>query len=186
MSLLTLVYVIATIVICIFNYRSAKATRDQVAESQRQFEEANRAYVTVTFELIRSGLIVLHIQNHGKRIAKDVRIKVADTFVNNVQDEHFKESIDKLNHSSFTLGIGQSWYVCIGSHLNLKQIGKELLHIDIQYSDSKCEYSDRADIDLKQYYWSIIYDSPLEDLCQHTKESNEYLKTIATKLTRNS
>lgn len=47
MIAITAVYVIATIFICIFNYRSAKATREQLAESKRQFEENNRAFVTV-------------------------------------------------------------------------------------------------------------------------------------------
>ena len=45
MIAITAVYVIATIFICIFNYRSAKATREQLAESKRQFEENNRAFV---------------------------------------------------------------------------------------------------------------------------------------------
>ena len=33
MALLTLVYVIATIFICIFNYKSAKATKEQTKEA---------------------------------------------------------------------------------------------------------------------------------------------------------
>ena len=65
MIAITAVYVIATIFICIFNYRSAKATREQLAESKRQFEENNRAFVTVTFETIRGSLLVLNIHNHG-------------------------------------------------------------------------------------------------------------------------
>lgn len=39
---ITLVYVIATCAICFFNYRSAKATREQVEISKIQFEEARR------------------------------------------------------------------------------------------------------------------------------------------------
>lgn len=39
---ITFVYVVATIFICVFNGRSAKATREQVLESQRQFEENKR------------------------------------------------------------------------------------------------------------------------------------------------
>lgn len=39
---ITFVYVVATIFICIFNYRSAKATRAQVEESQNQFYESKR------------------------------------------------------------------------------------------------------------------------------------------------
>ena len=42
MVIITFVYVAATILICIFNGRSAKATQEQVAESQRQFDESKR------------------------------------------------------------------------------------------------------------------------------------------------
>lgn len=39
---ITGIYVVATIFICIFNAKSAKATHEQVAESKRQFEESKR------------------------------------------------------------------------------------------------------------------------------------------------
>ena len=41
---ITAVYVIATIVICIFNWKAVKATREQVAESKRQLEESKRQH----------------------------------------------------------------------------------------------------------------------------------------------
>ena len=48
---ITGIYVIATIVICVFNGKSAKATRDQIAESKRQFEETKRLENMPCFEL---------------------------------------------------------------------------------------------------------------------------------------
>lgn len=42
MVVITGIYVVATIFICIYNGRSAKATREQVAETQLQFEETKR------------------------------------------------------------------------------------------------------------------------------------------------
>ena len=42
MVIITAAYVIATILICIYNGKSADATRKQVEESQRQFEETKR------------------------------------------------------------------------------------------------------------------------------------------------
>lgn len=182
MVAITTVYVVATILICVFNFRSAKATKQQVAESQRQFEESNRAFVTVTFEIIQGGLAVLHIQNHGKRIANNVKIRVCDSFISNVQDQRDRECILRLKDSSFTLGIGQGWYICIGTHLQLKQMGTELLHIDIEYTDNKATYIESTDIDLLQFFWSLIYDSPVEDICQQAKETNKYLKSIATSI----
>lgn len=65
MVIITTIYVIATIFICKANIKSANATREQVAEQKRQFDETNRAFVTINFDIIRSGLAMLHIQNHG-------------------------------------------------------------------------------------------------------------------------
>lgn len=42
MVIITLVYVFATILICIFNGKSAKATQDQIKESRQQYEETKR------------------------------------------------------------------------------------------------------------------------------------------------
>lgn len=51
---LTCVYVIATILICVFNARSAIATQAQVAESQRQFEETKRLEFMPFFQFEKS------------------------------------------------------------------------------------------------------------------------------------
>lgn len=51
MVIITFVYVVATIMICIFNGRSAKATREQVLESQRQFDESKRLEYRPYFEV---------------------------------------------------------------------------------------------------------------------------------------
>ena len=39
---ITFVYVVATILICVYNAKSSKTTKEQVAESKRQFEESKR------------------------------------------------------------------------------------------------------------------------------------------------
>lgn len=51
MVIITFVYVAATILICIFNGRSAKATQEQVAESQRQFDESKRLEFLPFFQI---------------------------------------------------------------------------------------------------------------------------------------
>ncbi len=48
---ITSVYVIATTFICIFNARSDKVTREQIAESKRQFEETKRLEYMPCFEV---------------------------------------------------------------------------------------------------------------------------------------
>ena len=48
---ITGIYVIATIFICVFNARSDKAARKQIAESKRQFEETKRLEYMPCFEV---------------------------------------------------------------------------------------------------------------------------------------
>ncbi len=48
---ITAIYVIATIFICIANFRAAKATREQVAESKLQLEETQRLQVMPYLQL---------------------------------------------------------------------------------------------------------------------------------------
>ncbi|MCI6733061.1 MAG: hypothetical protein MR487_12225 [Lachnospiraceae bacterium] len=178
MVVITAVYVIATIAICWANINSAKATREQLAESKRQFDENNRAFVTVTFEIIRSGLAVLNIQNLGHRIAQNVKIQIDKDFLDNIPDTRDKEHLEKLCASSFTLGIEKSWYICLGSHLDLDKLGERILRIDICYKDAQSEYKESTTIDLTQYFWSLIYNSPTEDLYQETKRISKAIQSI--------
>ena len=184
MVAITAVYVVATIFICWANIRSAKATKEQIEESKRQFEESNRAFVTVSFEIIRSGLAVLRIQNIGKRIASHVNIHMTKQFLDNVASRLDREQLERLCSSSFNLGIGQYWYISMGTHLELGELSKEPLSIELSYEDSSSKYNEHIEIDLKQYFWALLYESPTEDLYQEmrnqTKEMSQIHKELHT------
>lgn len=182
MVIITFVYVIATIFICAANIKSAKATRDQLAESKRQFDEENRAFVTVTFDIIRSGLAVLCIENHGKQIANNVEIRIAPEFVDNMTDEGSKVRVQELCKASFTLGIGRKWYACLGSHIELGKLSEVPLTVDISYSDGLGEHKESTAIDLKQYLWSMMYDSATEDAKQELAKMSKAMQAIEKKM----
>ena len=63
MVVLTAIYVLATILICYFNYRSTKASREQAAEMRRQYEEENRPYITVELIYERKAIYGLRFSN---------------------------------------------------------------------------------------------------------------------------
>lgn len=175
---ITLVYVIATIAICRANINSAKATREQVAETKKQFEEEHRAFVTVTFEIIRGGLVVLHIENHGRRVAKNVQVAIPSDFIENLPNIEDMQRVRNLCSSSFTLGIGQSWYIFLGSHIELKKMGERLLDVVVSYKDSFSCYKECSSIDLNQYSWPLIYDSPTADIYREIKNVTKSLQGI--------
>ena len=180
--LVTAVYVIATILICRANIKSANATKEQIEETRRQFEENNRAFVTVTFDVIRSGLLVLCIENHGKRIASNVNIAVSEEFIQNITDVSDKEHIRELCKASFTLGIGRSWYVGLGNHMQLDELSKAPLAVAISYEDSRSHYREQTSIDLKQYFWVLLYDSPTEDAYQEMRKQTKELEKFQKEL----
>ena len=68
MVVLTAIYVLATILICYYNYGATKASRDQAAEMRRQYEEDNRPYITVELIYERKVFYGLRFSNHGKRV----------------------------------------------------------------------------------------------------------------------
>ena len=178
---ITVVYVMATCAICWANIRSANATKAQLAETKRQFDEENRALVTATFEIIRNGITALCIENHGKQVAYNVEIRIVPEFINNIRDDTDKKLIKELCRASFTLGIGRKWYACLGSHLELEQLSQVPLAIDISYSDNQGRHKETTTIDLKQYFWSLIYDSPMVDANVELKKMAKSLQSIDRK-----
>ncbi len=178
MVIITAVYVVATILICWANIKSAEAAREQIEESRKQFEESNRAFITATFEVIKCGFAVLHIQNHGKRVAENVNIRISESFIAKIVDYDDREHIQKLCSASFTLGIGQSWYVGIGNHMDLEQMEEELLSIDISYKDSSGNYCEKTIIDLKQLNWMLINVTPEEEMVTEIKKMSKNIEKI--------
>ena len=138
----------------------------------------NRAFVTVNFEIIRNGLFVLHINNCGKRIATNVRIELPPEFINNMPSEWDRKHLGILKDSVFTLGIGQSMYIGMGASPELKQISEKLLIISISYEDSAGTYTDDITIDLAQYFWALVYESPVEDAYQELKHMAKSMQSM--------
>jgi len=81
MVVITFVYVIATIFICFFNGCSAKATHEQVSESQRQYEQTKRLEYRPYFDVAT----------------------VDDSFENNLYDSEIQLLVGNRHAEEFTL-----------------------------------------------------------------------------------
>ena len=168
--IVTFVYVLATIAICVANIRTANVSHKQLAEARKQFEEENRAFISVNIELVRNALIALHIVNIGRRVANDVKITVEPQFFENLPDEFDRNNLNRLSKSSFTLGIGQSFYTSVCGSNELEKLTINLMQLNITYSDSVSQYEETTLVDLSQYYWALLYQSPLEDTRQELRK----------------
>ena len=182
MEVLTAIYVFATLVIVFFNARSSKATRDQIKESHAQFVDANRAFVNIDFEIVRDGLYVLRIMNNGNRTAQNVKIEISNEFIDIVPDSACSEHMQSLTSSNFSIGIGQAWYVTIGSIGDFKTLAQKAIVINYFYSDCFSTYCETKEIDISQYRWSLIYNSPINDIRGYVKSVSESMKKISNKI----
>lgn len=178
MVLLTMVYVLATIAICIFNYKSAKATTEQTKELKRQFDEQNRAFLTVTMQKLKNGLIALCIENHGNKIARNINIKINDEFVKSLRDDIAKKNVAELLESNFIVGVGQKWHIYLETCINLPKIANIKMILNLTYEDDSGEYEEKTTIDFGQYNWALLNDSDITDICISQKNQAESLEAI--------
>ncbi len=174
MVAITAVYVVATIVICVFNGKSAKAAKEQtetakqqIEEMIRQYNEANRPIVVVRFEIIRSGLLCFVIENIGPVAAKDVRIQINEEFIANLEKVDKQTHLREESEATLFLSSHQRFYFMIGGQLEFKEIAAVTAKFDISYNG---QYNEHTEIDLWQYRFMLVYNSELEDISQHLKK----------------
>ena len=84
MTILTFVYVVATIVICFFNGKSTKSINKQLKESREQFKESSRGHVIPKIITIEGSMICLEFQNVGNDVENNIVIKVNEKCLKNL------------------------------------------------------------------------------------------------------
>jgi hypothetical protein len=182
MVIITFVYVIATILICVFNYRSAKATREQVAEAKRQYEEINRAFITYEFLYEKRAFYGIRFTNHGRRVANNVKILLKQEFIDSIEESNFFDLLNKQKGKKFILGIGQSYDIYFGSNKYVENLNKIPIEGQVVYEDDKGSYCETFIINVEDYATIFSVNSETEDLCDAIKKQTRELKGIKQEL----
>lgn len=173
MVALTFIYVVATVRILVMNKKSLNATKDEVEEIKREWELSEQPHILVYFEVIRSGIICFVIENDGKRPAINTKIEISDDFVSNLPDKNDRSHVNDLNKSTFFIAPRQKFYVSLGLGPDFVNIAKVKAQIKATYSDNSYNsfnFSENYEIDLNNYTWQIMYNSPLDDIHQVLKK----------------
>ncbi len=177
MVIITFVYVVATIAICVFNAKSAKSSKKQTEIAQKQidlmisqFNEINRPYISISVDVIRSGIICFVIENIGTVSARITSIKLNEDFIENVEKNCPQSFIRTINESNMFLAPKQRVYYLIAGQPSFKDIKDVLAVFDIKYND---KYSEHIEIDLNKYGHILIYNGELEDISNHLKHIKE-------------
>jgi len=175
MILLTGVYVIATIVICMFNWKVVTVSKKQVEEVKRQmdisilqFNEIHRPQIDVKFLVNNNGL-KFSINNIGALPAYYVNIKICDNFLNNLDEimnkQEMESRLNEINDVRLYMAVGQEVIFEIGPKSNFKDIAKEkaVLLITYEAKENK-KYEEKIEIDMSQYGSALLDISEGEQL----------------------
>lgn len=133
--IITFIYTVATIFICFFNYKSTKATKEQTIEIKRQFDEENRAYITVEVVFVNRAFYMLKFTNNGRKIAKNVKIVFDDNFINSLMENDIIRILKELKTMECIIGIGQTYEVPIGTTKIRRNARKEPASGVVYYKD---------------------------------------------------
>lgn len=176
MVVITGVYVLATIAICIANFNSAKAVRDQIAESQRQFQESNRPYVTCEYLLANRVFRGIRVCNHGNMVAKGLTIRVNQEFIDQTEPGRYID-FKKINSSSYSvIGIGQAFDFFFG---DTEEENDVPLTVSLAYSDENNRlFSERFTIDLHSQLPIMSVESEMEKLIYAIKEIKNQMQFL--------
>lgn len=178
MVIITLVYVIATIFICWANIKSAKASKEELAEMKRQYAEENRPHIEVEFCYERRTWYIVRFINHGKLTAQHVKILLDEGFISSLPEQAFKDTLLKQREKECIIGVGQHYDLYIASNElrgnpNMKPVMGKIL-----YQDESSKYESDIYIDLENYatFFSSTSDDPMVKELKNIKKEIEGLK----------
>lgn len=177
MVIITFVYVVATIFICMANVKSAKATKAQLAESQKQFKESNRPYVTCEYILTNRTFCGIRLCNHGNQVARNLTIQINKEFLDTLIDNEFM-SFRNINDSVYTIvGVGQSFDFYF-SIVNNKPTEVPLIANIVYNGSNDNSYEEVFEIDLAKQLPVESVESDIEKFMKLLKEQNKILSKI--------
>lgn len=179
---ITCVYVVTTILISLFNYRSSKATLDMLAESKRQFDEESRPNITI--ELIHEirSYHCIRFTNQGKQPAYQVRIELQQSFIDSIKEKEFKIILERQKGRECILGVGHKYDLFFGSNRYLKNTDKALITGTISYKNGLKSYVESFSIDGAKYSTFFDPNSDMGDLVKRIESQEKELRKIANTL----
>lgn len=178
MVVLTAIYVLATILICYFNYGSTKASREQAAEMRRQYEEENRPYITVELIYERKAFYGLRFSNHGKRLADHVRIQLDQAFLDSLNEPSFRTTLERAKGKECIIGIGQHYGLYFGTNKFRENAEKAALSGQVTYQDGNRTYTEAFSIDFDSYATFFSVNSAADDFLKEMRAQTKELKGI--------
>lgn len=185
MVIITLVYVVATIFICWANIKSAKSSKEELAEMKRQYAEENRPRIEVEFCYEKRTWYIVRFVNHGKLTAQHVKIELDEDFIDSIPEQDFKNILRRQKNKECIIGVGQHYDLYISSNElrgnpNMKPVTGKFSYEDAE----KRGYESEIYIDLEDYatFFSSTSEEPIVKEIKNIKKEVEGLKRAVAAL----
>lgn len=179
---ITVVYVVATIFICVANWKSANASKKQLAEMQEQYEADNRAYIEVELIYEKRSFFGLRFVNHGKKTAQHVEIQIDPAFIDSLHERNFAELLRQQTGKECIIGVGQHYDLFFGTSKYRDLPDKVAATGQVHYQSNGKEFSCDFHVDLDNYAAFFSVTSEQEDMLnrieKHTQELAQIKKAI--------
>lgn len=178
MVIITGIYVIATIFICLANFKSAKASKEQLREMQRQFDDINRPFIETEFHYERRAWYIVRLINHGNKTAQHVKINIEQDFIDSLPEESFQRELKKTKGRECIIGVGQHYDLYIGSNKLRGNPNMRPLKGVIEYEAHGNVYQSEIYVDLEHYLTIYTSTTDDEEKIKILRNINEELKGI--------
>lgn len=187
MVIITAIYVVATILICVYNAKSAKAAREQAKQMRIQFELTNRPKITVEIVYLRRLLWALRFTNHGATTAFNTRITLNQDFINGIPEEEFRSIVQTEVNKVRTIGVNQHYDIFFGGTRFRGENKIPVLKGRMSYSGSEnALFIEDFEIELNDYaiFYSVnSYEEDIEKAIQKQTAEIQGVRCAIEKLT---
>ena len=178
MVIITGIYVIATIIICWANIKSANASKEQLEEMQKQYAETNRPLIELEFQYNRRTWYIVRFVNHGNLTAQRVKISLDQAFIDSVPEESFRNELERIKGKECIIGVGQHYDLFIGGNKLRGNLNMTPLTGTIKYEAQGKEYESDLFVDLEHYMTFFSATTDEEDLLKSMNKISDQLKGI--------
>lgn len=178
MVIITGIYVVATIFICLANIKSAKASKEQLCEMQRQYAEVNRPIIEVEFHYIQKTWYVVRFVNHGNKTAQHVKIHLDSAFINSLPEQSIRKELERIKGKECIIGVGQYYDLFIGSNKLRGNTNMKPITGVIEYKSQNIDFKNDIFVDLEHYMTFYSTTSDEEKLLKSLKSIGTELSSI--------
>ena len=182
MVIITGIYVIATIIICRANIKSANSAKEQLKEMRRQYEQANQPEIEVEIHYIQRAWYIVRFVNHGNNTAQHVKICLNQEFIDKLPEESFRKVLGGIKEKECIIGAGQHYDLFIGSNA-LRQSPPVLPMTGvIEYESQGNSYRSDIFVDLEHYITFFSSTTDEEKTLKALQAIGTELKEIRTEI----